>query len=111
MKGEEMRNEELIKEKKLECILDVEAFDIVKEKLYLLLEVLDGTYLTEDNYANDIYLRDDVVKAIEEILNGDYKKHVACYNCKRKNDCKYKSSCKYSSPLVCETGDYFERNE
>ena len=106
-----MKSEELAKEKKLKNILDVETFDIVKEKLYLLLEILDGTYLTEDNYANDIYLRDDVVKAIEETLSGDYKRHAACYNCKRKNDCKYKSSCKYSSTLIYATGDYFERNE
>ena len=73
------------------------------------MEVLDGTYLTEDNYANDCYMRDDVIKAIKEVLDGSYKNHEACYNCKRKDNCKYKNCCRKSNTSSCSSKNYFQK--
>ena len=102
-------------EKDLEDIVESKSKEIVskenKEKFDLLQKVLDKTYLSEDNYANDIYLRDDVISAIEEVMDGSYKNHTTCYNCRREGNCKYERFCKYFSPFTTAQGDYFQRKE
>lgn len=82
---------------------------MIDEKI--LMEVLDGLYLTEDNYSNDCYLRDDVLKAIEKIKSGDYKKEKICLNCQRKEDCKYEHTCKTKNPLLLSNKDYFKEEK
>ena len=54
----------------------------------------------------------NVVKAINEVLDGSYKNHSTCYNCKREGSCKYESYCKNSNPHNClAKGDYFIRKD
>ena len=106
-KKEILMNEPDILKEELFELKDVD--NIIKEKFLLLSEVLDKMYLTEDNYANDIYLRDNVLKAMEEVLTGSYKEHKTCYNCKKEKNCKYKNKCKRSNPLMISTLDFFEK--
>lgn len=104
-----MFNEEFISEDFLNEVLKKQKDSLVKENFALLMEVLDGKYLTSDDYANDCYLRDDVIRAISEILDGSYKEHEACYNCKRKDNCKYKKYCKVNNHFSSSTGNYFQK--
>lgn len=79
---------------------------MIDEKI--LLELLDSVYLTEDDSSNDIFLRDDLLLAIDEVLNGEYKERRICLNCKKNDSCKYKSVCKTNkSPF--SNKDYFTK--
>ena len=104
---------EIYKRKDVEDIVGDKVLEATKketkEKFDLLLEVLDRRYLTEDSSCNDIFLRDDVVKAMEEILDGSYKEHNTCYNCKRDGKCKFINKCKNAYPSTLSPNSYFEK--
>ena len=50
--------------------------------------------------------KNNIINVVEEVMDGSYEKHIACYNCKRDSRCRYRKQCSVSSRTA--TSSYFE---
>lgn len=51
--------------------------------------------------------KENIIGAIDEVIDGSYEKHEACYNCRRDAHCKYRNRCRISNNRASLS--YFEK--
>lgn len=62
----------------------------------LLVEAFEG-----------ITSKENIIKAMDEVVSGSFEKHEACYNCRRDAHCRYRNKCSLSNTRA--SSSYFER--